>query len=402
MFPAIYVTIIGGVGIIPLLDLADTAAATPLFLDVGSSVELQIQPDAQVFLSNHDTATVRRHVQRPILRVTGRRHGHLRLKTESSDGHQTVWEISVIPSDVYHRYDTIRRLLANVPGITVSVASNKVVVDGRLSKRSDQLRLAALLTDYPDLLNMVQMSPESGPILFIDLKLIELRSQALRKIGLHLTPQVEGSALTSIDGGKAATKFVLKADQLLALDALFSNGYAKILANPRLSVRSGETGRFLAGGEIPIPLVAERTAHVEWRSYGVIFDVTPTLAVDQTISLDLMIEISTLDRANANQGVPGLLSRRIDTHSAVANGGTLVLGGLLTHDSSKDVQKLPGLGQLPILGELFKSRAFTTNQSELIVFATPTLQPDDQTSFLRDFDERASTFDNGLTGRLND
>jgi pilus assembly protein CpaC len=161
------------------------------------------------------------------------------------------------------------------------------------------------------------------------------------------------------------------------IDALKENGLVKILAEPTLVTLSGQEARFLAGGEFPIPVPQERSVTIVFKSFGVGLSFTPTVLSDDKISMQVAPEVSDLDFSTAvvlgGFVVPGLTTRRASTVIELANGQSFAIAGLLRETVREAVTKFPVLGDIPILGALFRSTSFQKNESELIIIVTPHL-----------------------------
>lgn len=169
------------------------------------------------------------------------------------------------------------------------------------------------------------------------------------------------------------------------LKALATDNKAKILAEPNLLVSEGETANMLVGGEIPIPVVQTATGAasgaagaitVEWKEFGVRLEITGTIATDgKSLDLDVAPEVSSLDFGNAivvsNIVLPALRTRRAHSVVHIGDGQTLVIGGLYQNEISKNVRKIPLLGDIPIIGEFFKRTTRQNTESELMIFVTP-------------------------------
>ena len=159
------------------------------------------------------------------------------------------------------------------------------------------------------------------------------------------------------------------------LDAMQKNGDAKILAAPSILTLSGKEAQFLVGGEIPIPLTDKDGIKVEWKEYGVKLKVIAVIEKDNSISMTISPEVSSIDWANAilinNYKLPALATRKETTSVQFTEGKTLVIGGLLKREDSETVFKLPILGDLPIIGALFRSKEFQNGNTELLFFVTP-------------------------------
>ncbi|MET3827443.1 pilus assembly protein CpaC [Sphingomonas sp. PvP055] len=171
---------------------------------------------------------------------------------------------------------------------------------------------------------------------------------------------------------------VLGLDLISALDLGETDGQVSTLANPNLTAISGETGSFLAGGEIPIPLSQGLGAvSVEFKQYGVSLAYTPTVLADGRISLRVRPEVSQLtsDGAVTISGttIPALTTRRAETTVELGSGQSMMIAGLLQNTHNNSITKAPGVGDVPVLGALFRSNAFQRNETELVIVITPYL-----------------------------
>ncbi len=195
------------------------------------------------------------------------------------------------------------------------------------------------------------------------------------------------------------------------LRALEENGVMRTLAEPNLTAMSGESAKFLAGGEYPIITginTDTNTPTVEFKQYGVALDFTPVVLSGGKINLKVATEVSELSNENAvmigGQQVPGLRVRRAESALEIPSGGSLVLGGLLQQRNSITHNGLPYLKNLPILGQLFRSQAYERNETELVIFVTPYLaKPNAPNKLARPDDGFADATDPEqiLLGRFN-
>ncbi|WP_174297728.1 type II and III secretion system protein family protein [Sphingomonas bacterium] len=170
----------------------------------------------------------------------------------------------------------------------------------------------------------------------------------------------------------------LGADILSSLDLGETIGQVSTLAEPNVTTLSGETATFLAGGEIPIPVSQGLGAvSVEYKQYGVSIAYTPTVLSNGRISLRVRPEVSQLTSQGAvtisGAVIPALSTRRVETSAELGSGESLVIGGLLQNDHNNSITKTPGLGDVPILGALFRDNAFQRNETELVIVITPYL-----------------------------
>ena len=174
------------------------------------------------------------------------------------------------------------------------------------------------------------------------------------------------------------TQHILKNPIGARVMALEEQKKAKTLAKPNLLVLDGKEGSILVGGEIPVPVVQSGSSGgitIEWKQYGVRLTFQPVITGKDTIQLKLVPEVSTLDFANAvtlsGFQIPAMRTRRAETTVNVIDCQSLAIGGLLQSDTSKLVRKIPLLGDLPIIGELFKTRSWSKTDTELIIVITP-------------------------------
>jgi pilus assembly protein CpaC len=156
------------------------------------------------------------------------------------------------------------------------------------------------------------------------------------------------------------------------IELLEQRGEAVLVAQPTLSCRSGGSARFVSGGEFPIPVTdALGSTDVEFKEYGVILDVRPVTDRGGVIYARIDTEISQIDESTRVLGVPGLLKRRSQTELNLREGEVAVLGGLVSRARGKDAQQVPGLGSVPLLGNLFKANGRRDVESELLILITP-------------------------------
>ncbi|MGR4862706.1 type II and III secretion system protein family protein [Caulobacter sp. LARHSG274] len=193
-------------------------------------------------------------------------------------------------------------------------------------------------------------------------------------------------------------------------------GLVRTLAEPNLTVVSGEAGKFLVGGEFPVPVAQDTTGHIslEFKPYGVGLGYTPVVMSGGRISLKLSTEVSELTSLGAftlasstggtNLSVPGLTVRRAETTVELPSGGSLMIAGLLQQQTKQNIDSLPGMTSLPVLGALFRSRDYLNGETELVVIITPYIVDPAKPQDLQtpaDGLQTASDMSTVLLGRLN-
>ena len=169
-----------------------------------------------------------------------------------------------------------------------------------------------------------------------------------------------------------STYFGIASNITSRINFMASNGDATTLAEPVLTAASGGKASFLAGGEVPYPSVGVNgQTVVQFKEYGIRLEVAPRIDSAGNVRTSVQTEISQLDPAVSIQGAPGLLTRRAQTEVNVRSGETIVISGLLSSESSKDVDRVPGIGRLPIIGAFFRSTNRRDTVTELVIFLTP-------------------------------
>ena len=227
----------------------------------------------------------------------------------------------------------------------------------------------ALLPGISDGTNSVRGEAE---VIQVSFQFLEVGKN--RRLEFGLKPPGAGAAVSATGTflpDSIAPGFQIAPISLL-VRALEQSDAARQLARPVLLTRAGEKASFLAGGEMPIPSTqivsqSETSTRVDFKSYGILFNVTPKRQSENVLWLDLSLEVSDVDESSTVAGVPGFRTRKIDTKIALRDAQACVFTGLVQNRDTKRVEKWPMLGSIPILGELFKSRAFRQDETELWV-----------------------------------
>ena len=237
--------------------------------------------------------------------------------------------------------------------------------------------------------------------ILIKAKLIEVRKSALRDIGIDWADVAAGPVFGTLDEfvtnehfrivppgvdlgelplelGTNNHYFAMTTVVDSMIHLLVNRGHARLLAEPTLTCISGGQADFLVGGEVPIPVQNQDGAlNVVFKQFGIILNVEPRANADGLIRTKVGVEVSSFDKANSVLGIPGFATRKTNTEMNVQSGEPMIIAGLLSADDAKTVAKVPGLGSIPVLGELFKSRQFRRGETELVVLVTPQIiEPD--------------------------
>lgn len=288
------------------------------------------------------------------------------------------------PSARTHVAEAMNRQLerAGLGGVRASVVGAVVFLEGVVDTEADLKKVDLITRAIADgALNMVTIG--SARMIELDVELVEVSRRSLDRLGVIWPTDVSGSVRLNYDqvralagAGADSARLAVSTPGVTASFGValrFADGTSRTIARPRLVTASGKEAHFLAGGELPIPLVTQERVHIEYKEYGIRLKITPLVDGSGTIRAKVLAEVSDVDQAVAVLGVPGFLTRRVDTEVTLRDGDTLVMSGLLSLAESKEVTKVPLLGHVPILGELFKSRGFQERETELVVFVTPRL-----------------------------
>ncbi len=293
----------------------------------------------------------------------------------------------------------------NVPDATnIRIDSDPdgdVVVSGDVHNRIDAenvlQRVRGLAGPYLAANGKVIDRLEVGTTSQIDVKVyvLEIDKTGQSQLGLRLQTATEAQvgspqfsissqpSLVSVEFPAARSPFTLGAFQRISLlaptlDLLVTSGHARILSSPDLVSMPGKEATFLVGGQIPIPVSnGLGTVSITYKDYGVNLDVTPNLLGDGSVETKINPEISDLDFADGVQlngyTVPALKTSRLSTDVITKDGESIVMGGLLRRVESKNLQKIPLLSDIPILGKLFTSTSYQTQNTDVVFVMTPTV-----------------------------
>lgn len=318
------------------------------------------------------------------------------------DGTQHRISVSVGPGDVQALRETIEQMLVGVEGVTARVVGRRILLEGDAANTRARERAAAIAALYPQSVTDFVGKIGWETMVHVDVRIVEFRRGQLRELGIRWRDETSGPTAgviadfitndrfrVRLEGdplpdpafdpvpGHTSVRAYLGLSTILEsrLRALESTGEANLVAEPRLSCRSGGTARFVAGGEIPIPVVNSVGAtDVEFREYGVILEIRPQVDAAGGVSMRVETELSQVDNAQRVAGIPGLLKRRSATDINLQAGETMVIAGLVQSQRSTDDAGLPGLSRVPVAGRLFGVRGKRSEESEVVIFLTPRIE----------------------------
>jgi pilus assembly protein CpaC len=375
-------------------------------LMVGRSTVLDIgKPIARVSLTSSDVADALVTSTNQLL-INGKTPGTISMFVWDRSGGIRRFEV-VVQRDLAQLNDQVKSLF---PGETIAAASNgrSIVLSGNVSNKDVAEKAVNVAAGYvekkEEVVNLLQIREgEASNQVLLRVRFAEVNRSALTELGAQLftgangyknfvgrstTEQFPAPVFDSNKGGLVFSDYLnlflfdMKRNLGIDIKALQSRGLLQTLAEPNLVAESGKEASFLAGGEFPVPIAQPSGGAVAvtilFKEFGIRLNFTPVVNGDR-IHLKVRPEVSTLDFANAVtlQGfrIPALSTRRAETELELMNGQTFAIAGLLDNSITNTMQKIPGIGDIPILGELFKTRSAQKDRTELVVMITPEILP---------------------------
>ena len=417
--------LLAGMAIAPIASMPMTAAnaqsvvrpSQEIVISIGKGELINLPGTmADVFVANDSIADVQVKSQRQLY-VFGKAGGETTVYASNASG-QVVWSANV---RVGSNISSIDQLLAlAMPEAKINVATmggNTVLLTGTVAAPEDAAEAQRLVEAFVgDETNVISRLKMATPLqVNLQVRFAEVSRSLVRAIGVNLatadsssgfkfgigqgrtgaipqyapggplgvgvTEGAEGaSVVKGITGGTTLGMFgkFLGLDIASALDLAETQGLVTTLSQPNLTALSGETADFLAGGEFPIPISQGLgTTTVEYKNYGVSLAYTPTVLANGRISLRVRPEVSELSTQGAvtlgGFSIPALTTRRAETTVELGSGQSFMIAGLLSNTATNVLDKAPGLGDVPILGNLFRSKSFRKGETELVIVVTPYL-----------------------------
>lgn len=281
-------------------------------------------------------------------------------------------------------------LTAAMPGEPVQVRNlgEGLLLTGNVSTTAVQVRAKALADKFAPEAVTSALTVSASQQVILEVRVLEAGRSALREVGFDINAANNGHfALATGSGllGSVSPQGALRlsgsigtANVDVILRALEEKGVIRTLARPNLVALSGEKAKFLAGGEFPFPVPQDRdTVGIEFREYGVKLEFEPVVQDNGLIRLRVAPEVSQLDARNGVRvlgvDVPGLTIRRTETTVELREGEAFAVAGLFQQDYVNQVRDLPGIGDVPVIGSLFRSSRWRRQETELVVIVTPRL-----------------------------
>jgi pilus assembly protein CpaC len=357
-------------------------------------------PAATVFIADPDIADVQ-VMSATLIYIYGIRPGDTNLYAVGANDQVIAnMAIHVVPN--VSRLDQAIQQIAPDATVAVTAVQDSLVITGAVNSAVEAADLNVIAGEFVgDGGQVINRARVHGPNqINVRVRFIEARRDDVQRLGINwesvlstdglifglangfdwLTIDDDGTRNYNRTDGYSIVGAYNRGsrDVNVMIDALENEGLVTILAEPNLTAVSGETASFLAGGEFPIPLRdRDGYVYVEYRKFGVSLDFTATLLADNRISMRVRPEVSELSNTGAVEldgfSIPALITRRAETTVEMTSGQTFAVAGLFQSRSSDSISALPIMGDLPIIGALFRSEEYQRNESELVIMITPYL-----------------------------
>ena len=372
----------------------------PIVLEAGKGTLIRLQrPAATVFIANPDVADVQ--VKSPsMIYVNAKAPGETVLYAVDGEDRVLMNSIIRVQQDLSRLRESFQHI---VPGENISVESvnGSLLLKGNVSTAGRAEKANALATAIANeskgkVVN--QLSVATPNQVNLRVKVAEVSRTVLKALGVNWAKFGGNTTFLTnnpVTGGQITVQNAITfglgplGRQIFAtVDALAQEGLLTILAEPNLTATSGQPASFLAGGEFPVPVAGSvgtggiPTITVAFKEFGIRLDFTPTVIDAQHVSLRVRPEVSELTNtgavsvplsSTATVTIPALTVRRAETTLELGSGESFALAGLLSHTLEQDISKVPALGDIPILGQLFRSNRYQKGETELVIIVTPYL-----------------------------
>jgi pilus assembly protein CpaC len=372
---------------------SDIIHATGLHLTQGKSTVLKLPETAtRLSVGNPEVADVMLVNPREVY-LLGKKPGTTNLFVWTASGRTTMRPVDV-QVDVDALHHRLRQLMPSADGVTVEALADHVVLSGQVSDAMKVQRLVQLSEAFNGGRKVVNLLRVSGSQqVMLEVKVAEVSKTLLEQLGvdMNVTRTVGGTSINLLSqllsAGSSTLTFTRPDGRTqVTVNADMKRGLVKVLAEPTITAIHGQEGSFLAGGKIFIPVPQSSTTGgtvitLEEKEFGVGLRFLPTVLEDGIIHLRVTPEVSELSQVGTTitgltgqtSLLPSITTRRASTTVQLRDGESFAIGGLIKSNVSQTVKSVPLLGEIPVLGALFRSTAFQTEQSELLFVVTPRL-----------------------------
>jgi pilus assembly protein CpaC len=378
---------------------APLPATRRITIGVDKSMLVELPTDLEnVLVSNPEVVNAVVKTQRQVY-LLAKDQGEANVFFMGRDGAKVLLLEVVVARDLAALNDSLHRLL---PGskIQVETMGDNIVLTGSVMTPVDANRAAELaaraIKKKDSVVNMLTVVAEAKEQVLLKVTVAEMQRDAIRRLGIDMSalantgnftfqkiisnafPITDAVVPKGTTGSQGTIGWATSNNSVSAIiESLERTGMMRTLAEPNLTAISGETAKFLAGGEFPIPVAVDdgNKITIVFKSFGVSTTFKPIVLSDGRISLAIGAEVSELTAEGAIKletiSIPALKVRRAETTLELPSGATLAMAGMLSDETRQSVEGVPGLKNLPILGQLFRSNDFRRRETELVILVTP-------------------------------
>ena len=389
---------------------AQTQEPTQLTLTVGKSTVVESdQTIERLAVGSSEMAEGRAVSPREVL-LTAKAPGVTSLILWQTGGSRKFYDIRVEPSHYLadEKIESIRREIANeLPGqdVKLNVENDTVFLRGTVKDVTSADRAVTIASTLGKTVNLLYVQvPDADAQILLKVKFASVDRSISTQLGMNIlstgatntvgslttqqfsppaAPAVAPNTPIASTISDALNVFFFRPDLNLGatIQALENKGLLQVLSEPNVLAQNGKQGSFLAGGEFPFPSVSGSgnggvpTVSIQFREFGVRLTFTPTITPRGTIQLQVAPEVSALDFTNglsvSGFNVPALTTRKLNTQVELSEGQSFAIGGLLDNRATETLEKIPFIGDIPVLGKFFRSKSVTKQNTELLVIVTP-------------------------------
>lgn len=381
-------------GLVLILSSAPSFAKTTWHMQVGDMRVLNQPGVARVAVGDGHVINAVTSDDKEVL-VFARNAGSSTLTIWFSQGTHQSYQIQVQEPGEQDTLHELKALLGRIPQVQATEIGDKIVVEGDQLSAQHRQQLEELKSRYKQIVDLSSALPWE-PMVLLDVQVLELPRNFMRELGVRWSEQSEGGMHAGLAWDAGSRRLLERPGEIVVpmpyqpgvvagyfglntllsarIQALVQKGQAIVLAQPQLLARSGATAEFLAGGEVPYSTTDNNgNANTSFKPYGVSLKITPFLESNGAVRSHVDVEVSSIDPSLSIPTGPSLKTRRASTEFNVQSGQTLVLAGFISRDLAENSHQVPGLGDIPLLGNLFKSKRYQRNETELAIFVTPVL-----------------------------
>ncbi|AMM24615.1 hypothetical protein AX767_09830 [Variovorax sp. PAMC 28711] len=369
---------------LPALSQAAPADAT-LRMYVGETQTIRMPSEVmRIAIGNGKVMSASTLNAREVLLVANDA-GESRLTIWLKDKTQRTQTVYVTLSNMARISSEVHQLFFNDPNVSVRTVGERIFLEASDLSALQAKKVSALEKAYPQ--QFVAIIGGEGNLqertIYMNAEIVEIRKSALENLGIQWQQAINGpaadvAASAEIRGGRARTvnpflwTIGLASAITSRINLLEQRGDAYVIATPQLTSRCGGTADFTAGGELPIPIASgPGQIAVEFKPYGIRLQIEPRCDTQGNIRAKLGIELSQIDRSVTVLGVPGLLTRKAITELDLVDGRSMLVSGLTSLRVNDEIDQVPGVGDVPLLGNLFRNKNLGGERTELVLLITP-------------------------------